>query len=493
MACTDRVEGRTKPGWTRRFGGVAGLLLFVLMMVLAPPEGLPVPAWHTAAVGVLMAVWWMTEALPIAATALLPIVVFPLLGVADLRAATAPYASPLVFLFLGGFILAQGMQRWGLHRRLALGILARVGTGPGRIVAGFMAAGALLSMWVSNTATALMMLPLGRSVVELAREAPEEGGTSHRQAFSVALMLGIAYACSVGGMATLIGTPPNTLLAAFLHETYGRDLGFARWLGLGLPLVALGLPLTFIVLTRLVFPLRLTTLPGGVALMVRERQRLGPITWPERIVAVVFGMVALLWMTRPLLAAYVPGLSDTGIAIFGAVVLFVLPAGPGRGERLLAWADAEALPWGVLLLFGGGLSLASAIQETGLAEAIGAGLAGLSAWPPQLLVFALTTTVILLTELTSNTATAAAFLPVAASAAVGLGEDPLLFAVPAALAASCAFMLPVATPPNAIVYGSGVLTIGQMARAGLVLNLGFALLITLLTCFWLPVVFPPQP
>ncbi|WP_456428468.1 SLC13 family permease [Rhodocaloribacter sp.] len=471
--------------WLGLFGGAA---LFGMMLWTGAPEGLNVPAWHTAAVGALMAVWWMTEAVPIPATALLPLVLFPLLGVAGIRETAAPYANPLIFLFLGGFVIAEGMQRWGLHRRIALGIITRIGARPGAIIAGFMAASAFLSMWVSNTATALMMLPIGLSVVELTHAGAGEARTARRP-FAVALMLGIAYACSIGGLGTLIGTPPNTLLAGFLSETYGYQVGFAQWMLVGLPLVAVGLPMTYFVLTRVVFRLRLTSLPGGRELLEEERRRLGRMSGPEWKVALVFTLVATLWMTRPLLSGVVPGLSDAGIAVFGAVVLFLLPADRRRGVPLLTWEDAERLPWGVLVLFGGGLTLASAINGTGLAAWIGEGLSGAGAWPLPLVVFAVTATVILLTELTSNTATAAAFLPIVASVAVGIGQNPLLFAIPAAVAASCAFMLPVATPPNAIVYGSGAMKISDMARAGLVLNVLFALLITLFAFTLFPLVF----
>ncbi len=471
-------EGKGRGPWGE-LGLFGGALLFGGMLWAGPPEGLDGAAWHTAAAGALMAVWWMTEALPLPATALVPLVLFPVLGVAGIRETAAPYANPLIFLFLGGFVIAEGMQRWNLHRRIALGIITRIGTRPGAVILGFLAASAFLSMWVSNTATALMMLPIGLSVVELMHAGGAEAGREARS-FAVALMLGIAYGCSIGGLGTLIGTPPNTLLAAFMSETYGYQIGFAQWMLVGIPLVLIGLPMTYLVLTRVVFRLGFTSLPGGRELLEGERRKLGRMSGPEWKVALVFLVVAALWMTRPLLANVVPGLSDAGIAIFGAVVLFLLPAGRGGGQ-LLTWEDAERLPWGVLILFGGGLTLASAINDTGLAAWIGEGLSGVQAWPLPLLVFAITATVILLTELTSNTATAAAFLPIVASVAVGIGEDPLLFALPAAVAASCAFMLPVATPPNAIVYGSGVIRISDMARAGLVLNVLFSLLITLFT------------
>ena len=462
-----------------------GLLVLVVLPLTPAPEGLSEAGWHAAAVGLLMAIWWMTEALPIYATSLVPLVLFPLLGVASIREAAAPYANPLIFLFLGGFLIAMAMQRWNLHRRLALRIIRAVGTRPLRIVAGFMLAAAFLSMWVSNTATAMMMLPIGISVIELVRtpEDPQRG--AH---FGIVLMLAIAYACSIGGLGTLIGTPTNALLAGFLLETYEVELSFARWLLVGLPLVLVGLAVTYATLTRLVYPIRIVDIPGGRAYIEAELRGMGPVRAPEKRVAVVFFAVAVLWMTRPLLQGAVPGLSDAGIAIAGALVLFALPSGERRGEAVLNWDWACRLPWGVLLLFGGGLSLAAAVDATGLAAWIGAALSGAASWPPLLLVGLVVTVIVVLTELTSNTATAAAFLPVLAALAAGLGRDPMLLLVPATLAASCAFMLPVATPPNAIVYGSGALTIPQMARAGVWLNALFILLVTALAFVLVPLV-----
>jgi sodium-dependent dicarboxylate transporter 2/3/5 len=298
--------------------------------------------------------------------------------------------------------------------------------------------------------------------------------------FAIALMLGIAYAASIGGLATLIGTPPNALLAAFMLESYGVEVGFAQWMIVGLPLVIVSLPLTWLVLTRLVFPIRIREIPGGANAIRDEYAKLGPISRAERSVAVIFVATAVLWITRPLIDAYLPGLSDTSIAIAAALATFVVPVNLRKGEFLMDWPTAERLPWGVLLLFGGGLALADAVTRTGLAEWIGAALTGLQAWPLLLIVVLVTTVVIFLTELTSNTATAAAFLPVIASLAIGIGENPFVLLVPAAIAASCAFMLPVATPPNAIVYGSGYVTVPQMARAGIWLNMLFISLITIL-------------
>lgn len=479
----------------RRLGLFLGFGIVLLLGLMPPPAGLELPAWRAAAVGLLMAVWWMTEALPIAATSLLPLVLFPVLGVLPVREAAAPYANPLIFLFLGGFLIALAMERWRLHRRVALLTVRAVGVRPSRMVAGFMLASAVLSMWISNTATAMMMLPIGLSVVHLVR-APlaEEGanseGTDPGRNFALCLMLGIAYACSVGGLATLIGTPTNALFAGFLLETYGLEISFVRWLAVGFPIALVGLGVVFVVLVRGVYPIRVRSLPGGRELIADELSKLGRFSGPEKAVAAVFLLTAVSWVARPLIERVLPGISDAGIAVFGALLLFLVPVredqeregreqGQGRWTRLLDEAAFQRLPWRVLLLFGGGLSLASAIQETGLAAWIGARMEALGGWPVWAVVLLVVTVIVLLTELTSNTATAAAFLPVLASMALGLGQNPLLFAVPATLAASCAFMLPVATPPNAIIYGSGEVTLPQMVRAGLWLNLVFALLVTL--------------
>lgn len=461
----------------RRVLGLAGgVVLGGIVLFLPAPEGLGLAGWRTAAVGALMAVWWITEAIPIAATALVPLVLFPVLGIADIDAAARPYANPLIFLFLGGFIIAQAMQVWRLHRRIALGIVKWVGVNPSSIIVGFILASAFLSMWVSNTATALMMLPIGLSIIDLTRDRLQDRGEDMPAHFGVVLVLSIAYACNVGGMGTLIGTPPNALLAGFFSESYGVEVGFAQWMIVGLPLVVVALPVVYAVLMR-IYPIELETLPGGAAIIEEERAKLGTISTAEIRVAVVFGLTAVLWMTRPLLSDVVPGLSDAGIAIGASLVLFLLPAGTAD-RALLTWDDAEELPWGVLLLFGGGLSLAAAISDTGLAKWMGQGVHALSGWPMLLVVICTVALIVMLTEITSNTATTAAFLPILGAVAVGLGENPFLLTVPAALGASCAFMLPVATPPNAIVYGSELLTIPQMSRVGVWLNLLFIILVT---------------
>jgi sodium-dependent dicarboxylate transporter 2/3/5 len=494
-------------GLRGRIGLVAGPAVLLLVLSTSPPPELGPEGWRAAGVGLWMAIWWVTEAVPIPATALVPLAAFPPLGVAGVQEAAAPYANPIIFLFLGGFLLALGMERWGLPRRVALAVVHRVGVEPRAVVAGFMASAAFLSMWVSNTATAMIMLPIGASVMglveggdEAAAGAPDRP-TSPPRNFGICLMLGIAYACSIGGVATLIGTPPNAFLAGFFSETYGVEVGFARWMLFGAPLAAVGLPLVHQLLTRWIYPIRLERIPGGRQFVASEREAMGAISAPERRVAVVFGAVAAAWILRPLLERWVPGLSDAGIAVAGGLVLFLLPAGADPGpaaadggrEPLLRWGDAAALPWGVLVLFGGGLSLASAVQETGLTAWIGGATGALAAYPVVLVVGVTAAVVVLLTELTSNTATSAALLPVLASVAVGAGHDPRLLAVTAAVAASCAFMLPVATPPNAIVYGSGAVSVPEMARAGAWLNLLFVVLVSAAALLWLPVALGVQP
>ena len=462
-------------GLRARVGLLGGVLVFGLLLALPRPTGLDPAGWHVAAVGLLMAIWWITEALPISVTALLPLVLFPVLGAGSIDQAAGPYANPLIFLFMGGFLIALAMQRWNLHRRIALSIIQAVGTKPRAIIFGFMLASAFLSMWVSNTATAMMMLPIGLSVIHLAGgDAP----SAEKHTFSVVLMLAIAYACSIGGTATIIGTPPNALLQGFLNETYGLELSFARWMALGVPFVIVGLPLAYWALTRVAFSLTLDQIAGGRTLINNKLEEMGTVSRPEWMVGGVFSVVALLWITRPLLMDWVPGLSDAGIAMGGAVVLFMLPVDWGAGTFVLDWDTAAGLPWDVLLLFGGGLSLASGVERTGLASWIGTQFEALGGLPIVLLILAVTITIVFLTELTSNTATTAAFLPIMASVAIGIGQNPYLLVVPAALSASCAFMLPVATPPNAIVYGSEVLSIPEMARAGAVLNALFVVLIT---------------
>lgn len=402
----------------------------------------------------------MTEAVPLAATALLPVVVVPLAGAASVHTAAAPYANPLIFLFLGGFAVALAVQNTGLHRRIAFLILARVGDRPDAILAGFMAATALLSMWVSNTATALMMVPIALSVVDLI------GAEDANEGFAPALVLGVAYAASLGGMATLVGTPPNAVFAGFFEQSFGRTVTFVQWMAVGLPVAAVLTAATWLWLARGAFRLGHVPIAGARARIAEAKAALGPWRAGERRTAVVALVTAALWIASPVIADVVPAWSDSGVAIGAALILFLMPAGDRPG-RLLGVGDVARLPWDVLLLIGGGLSLAGAMEATGLAPWLGQRLTGLGGLAPIVTLLAIAAVIVLVSELASNTATAAAFLPVVVALAPGLGTDPVALAVPATLAASCGFMLPVGTPPNAIAYATGRVTVGQMARAGL--------------------------
>lgn len=482
FALTESANGPISPfKWV---GFLGGLAVFILMILSSPPEGLSLAGWRTAAVATLMAAWWVTEVIPISATAMLPLVLFPILGVGDIAAAATPYANPMIFLFLGGFIIAIAMQRWDLHRRIALNIIALIGSKPRSIIAGFMVSSAFMSMWVSNTAATMMMLPIAMSVILLTK-TKEHSLEDQKQYtnFGLTLMLAIAFSSSVGGLGTVIGTPTNALMIAFVSDAYGIEINFAEWMMVGVPVVILGLPVIFYALANLIYPVRIDSLPGGREYILDEMKSLGNISKPEVLVAIIFTLVGVMWMTRPLIERVMPEISDAGIAIFGALLLFLIPVDLKNATFLMRWKDAEKLPWGVLILFGGGLSLAGAIQRTGLAEWVGGYFGILAGWHVILIIFIVALVIITFTELASNSSTAAAFLPVIGSVAISIGQDPLLLAVPVALVASCAFMLPVATPPNAIVYGSGVMTIPQMAKAGFTLNIFFAMLVTVLTYF----------
>ncbi len=484
----------------RRTGLVAGVVGALAVFWLMPGDA-PTAARVTAGTAVLMGLWWMTEAIPIPATALLPLVIFPVVGGADIAEVGASYGSDIIFLFMGGFILALAMQRWNLHRRIALVTVRAMGTNPAMVIAGFMVATGFLSMWVSNTATAVMMLPIGVSVLMLvvglegspeladAAEAEADGsagakgeGPAQQGAlktnFGTALMLGIAYAASIGSLGTIIGTPPNTLLVGYLSSNHDIDIGFGQWMLVGVPLSVVFMVICWFLLTKVVFRPEIDEIPGGRALMSRELDKIGPMSTGEKGVLSVFVLAAASWVGVPLIWPENTPISDAGIAMVVAVVLFVLPAGAARGVRLLDWESAVQLPWGVLLLFGGGLALSGQFESSGLTKWIGEQAKGLEGLPVILLVVVFGAAIIFLTELTSNTATAATFLPVAGGVALGLDMDPMLLAIPVALAATSAFMLPVATPPNAIAFGSGYVTIPQMMKGGIWLNLIGLVLVT---------------
>jgi sodium-dependent dicarboxylate transporter 2/3/5 len=484
-------EKRYRPA--QLVGLLAGGIVFLALLSTPAPSGLSSEGWRTAAVAILMAVWWMTEALPIPATALLPLALFPSLGILNAADASAPYANELIFLFMGGFFLAVTMEKWGLHKRIALKIMGFVGTSPNRLVLGFMLATAFLSMWISNTATAAMMLPIALAVGEMFRPQDSEDGVYD---FGVALMLGVAYAASLGGVATLIGTPPNAVLAGAASELLGRQIGFMEWMGVGVPVALFMIPATWLLLTRVLHP------PGALhgdaaAILEAEQKALGTPALGEKLTGAVFALTALAWvlrgeknfggMTIPGLQTYMPDIRDSTIAMAAAVVLFLLPAGDIRkGEFCLDWKTAKRIPWGVLVLFGGGLSLAVAMDRSGLATWIGGVVSALGSVPGWVVVAAVATLIVFLTELTSNVATTSMAMPVMAGVAVGLGVEPMLLMTTAALGASMAFMLPVATPPNAIVFSSGYLTIPQMSRAGILLNFTAIVVITVCSELLIP-------
>lgn len=497
-----------------RIGLWLGPLLFFGVWLLADLEPGKPEVTAMAAVALLMATWWVTEAVPIPVTALVPIVLFPVLGIMSGDATAGEYMDWLIFLFLGGFLIAIAVEKWGLHKRIALRILALIGGQPRRVVLGFMVATAFLSMWLSNTATTMMMMPMALSLIflfeELDRKRIEVGGVSDARSrnFGLVLMLGLAYAASIGGLATLIGTPPNGVLVSQLSTIFpdAPRLSFARWMVFATPFSAVFLIVSWFLLTRLLYPLPRESFLGGKEFIREEIRRLGPISTEEKRVGTVFVMVALLWITRSDIPfgqsgegltirgwaywldrllesagrAPVGHLIDDGtVSIVMALSLFIIPTSKKHGGRLMDWESAKKVPWGILLLFGGGLALARGFTDTGLSKWIGNQFEGVLDGAPAIVVVASVVAVIeALTELTSNTATASMSLPIMASLAQAIEVHPLMLMIPAVLAASCAFVLPVSTPPNAIVYGSDRVPIWEMIKAGIVMEIMGLILIT---------------
>lgn len=477
----------------RTIGLFLGPLLFVVWLLVPLPEGMPPAGWRVAAVAGLMAVWWITEAIPIAATALLPIALFPILRVMPSAEVTVSYANHLIYLFLGGFLIAVTIERWDLHRRIALLTIRLIGSSPDRIILGFMLATAGLSMWISNTATAMMMLPIGLAVIHQAslmigRSGDDPETTPFR--FGTALMLSIAYSASIGGIATLIGTPPNAILVGVLEKTFSESISFVDWMKVGLPLSAVMLVLAWLYLTKVAFRSDISALPGGVELIESELRKLGPVTREQKWVLGVFLAVAAAWIFRGLVPwKALAMVDDPTIAIAGALVLFLIPSDWRRGIFLLDWRTAVRIPWDVIILFGGGFALANGFSGSGLTEWIASNLNALQGTSPFILIGVTGLVIIFLTEITSNTATASLSLPLVAAFAEAVHIHPLGLMVTVAIAASLAFMMPVATPPNAIVYSSRYVTMPQMAGAGLGLNLISAVVLLLIVLFWLPYVW----
>lgn len=473
-------------------GRIAGPFSFVLIRATVWPDGLSAEANSVLAATAWIAIWWVTEAIPISATALLPIVLFPITGSLSIQATTTQYGHRFIFLYVGGFLLAITIEKWGLHRRIALNIIYLIGTNITSILLGFMMATAALSMWISNTATAVLMMPIGMAIVTQLRDHPETDREDTRL-FGKALMLAIAYSASIGGMATLIGTPPNLVFAGIVQEMYGVEISFSQWIVLGLPLSFVLLAICWLYLTRVAFRFRQRTFPGGRSEIDRQRKQLGPMSPEEVTVLTAFFATAGAWIGRSFMQeqlGWLPHLDDTIIAITAGLSLFLLPSQrrdeDGKRRALLEWDDTVNLPWGIVLLFGGGMALAEAFQSTGLASWIGSQTARLEDVSLLLLVLILVAAVNFLTEVTSNLATTSMLLPILGSMAVSVNVHPYLLMVAATVAASCAFMLPVATPPNAVVFGSRYLRIPDMVRTGLWMNLISIVLLSFTVYYILP-------
>lgn len=472
----------------KRFGLLAGPLLFLILLNL-PGTLVSEAGDKVLAVGAWMIVWWISEAVSISVTALLPLLIFPLLGVMDLEDVGANYGSPIIFLFFGGFVLALALEKVNLHRRIALNIIQQTGTGPERVILGFMIATGALSMWISNTASTVLMLPIALSVIRLlARD--EDGFTARDRNFALSVMLGIAFSANAGGIATVIGTPPNSVLIGLLENEYDIEISFLKWMTLGLPVSVLLIAVSYWVLVKWMFPCKDLQFGASKDVIRTELQKLGPASGREKMVLVIFGITVFLWIFRTLINKFVPGLglSDTGISMLGALALFVVPYNFKKGDFILEWRDTSRLAWGILMLFGGGLALARGMSSSGLVDLVSGAIAN-SEIGVLLTATLLIALMLFMTELMSNVALVAVLAPVVAGIAMGLNIPLLHLLIPVTIASSCAFMLPMATPPNAIVFASGYIKVHQMARVGLVLNLISVVLLVLIFRFVIPLFF----
>lgn len=470
------------------------VILGILFFADFDPENPKVT--YTFCVALLMAVWWITEVVPLAVTSLLPVALFPLFGIMDGKAVSSTYFNDVIFLFMGGFMVALAMERWNLHKRIALNILCRTGVSPARILLGFMTASYFLSMWISNTATAMMMLPIAMSIITQLDDLMKQGTSSK---FSIGLLLGVAYSASTGGMATLVGTPPNLSFARIYHIYFptAPEISFSKWLMFALPVSLIIFGIIWLLLYLMFRPKKEDWTPIDKNTFTRQLSDMGKTTFEEKSVFFVFVLLALLWIFRIDLnfgVFTIPGwagifpespyINDGTVAIFMAILLFIWPSKNFREQRLLDWSTANKLPWQILLLFGGGFALATGMKESGLSLWFGQHLAGLASLHPMLIILTICLVITFLTELTSNTATTEMALPILAGIAITTDINPLVLMIPATMSASMAFMLPVATPPNAIIFGSGRISVGQMARTGLFLNLIGAVVIMLMMYFW---------
>ena len=454
----------------KKIGFFAGPLLFLLIYNL--PITIINPLAHKViAVAAWMIVWWITEAVAIPITALLPMTIFPLIGTMELKEAAAHYSNPIVYLFFGGFIIALALEKVGLHRRIALNIIKLTGTNADGVVLGFMIATAAMSMWISNTASTVVMLPIALSVIKLLLN-DADGFTKNEQRFALSIMLGIAFSANIGGMGTIIGTPPTVVMIGFLKSEYGIQIDFLQWFMMGLPFVIVLLALAYFVIVKWIYPNNLGQIAGTGEVIQNELKKLGSMSRGEKIVLVIFFLTAFSWILRNNLNNWFDwNLTDTGIALLGAMAMLVTPIAFSKGDFVLDWKDTSKLPWGILLLFGGGLALASGMSKAGIIDMIGTAIAGKEGLSVFWITAALVIVVLFMTELMGNLALITIFAPMVAGVAVGLGEPVLYLLIPVTLASSCAFMLPMATPPNAIVFASGHIKVYEMAKVGIVLNL----------------------
>lgn len=473
----------------KKIGLILGPIIFIVLFNF-PSVMISTSADRVLAIAAWMIIWWITEAVSISVTALIPLCFFPLLGVMDMKSVSANYGSPIVFLFFGGFVMALALEKVNLHKRIALNIIRATGTTPDRVILGFMFSTALLSMWISNTATTVVMLPIGLSVISLLIY-DKDGFTKQDKNFALSLMLAIAFSANVGGVATIIGTPPNTVMVGFVEQTYGIDISFLKWMVFGVPFGVIMIFIIYIVLVKWIYPNDLPSRDDSAALIKEKLAELGPLKAIEKYVLTIFLTTMLLWVLRRYIddALEFINLSDAGISMLAAFALFAIPFNYKKGEFVLIWEDTRKLPWGILILFGGGLALASALANVGIIDMIGQYVSQNNSWSIFVVGAVLIAVVLFMTELMSNVALIAIFAPVIAGVALGLDASMLHLLIPITIASSCAFMLPMATPPNAIVFASGHIKVHEMAKAGLVLNLLAIGLILVLMKFIIPLIF----
>ena len=471
------------------FGLILGPLMFLIILLIAPTNVLNPEAWKVIAVAIWMIIWWITEAAPIPVTALLPIILFPLTGVFTIDEATAPYANKIIFLFMGGFMLGLGMERHNLHKRIALNLIKKTGTNPNGIILGFMLTTAFISMWISNTATTVMMLPIALSITQLLEinETSNKGKTR----FALGLMLAIAYGANIGGTATIIGTPPNVAWVGFMSDMIGYEVTFAKYLTIGLPICVIMLAITYLIITRVMYPSKIKTLSESANIIDDQLQALGKISKPEKYVAIIFVMTALTWILRGSINSWLNTdlLNDSIIAMTGGTLMFITPLKLRENKFLMEWEYTSRLPWGILLLFGGGLTLAKAMEKSSIVEFVGESIAGTGDMNLILLTLGLTAFMLFMTEIMSNVALAVIFVPVVIGISLSLEINPMYLTLPVTLAASYAFMMPISTPPNAIVFSSGMIKMKDMIRAGIVLNVIAIILLAILSQTLVPLIY----